>query len=278
MQFVISLEDIHRWFENFLGVDVQVRVFQENQGQVSFAVPDVGLLKLLPPGFHNYWQFFEVEQVEANSVTLNMFGADGSDDDLYSLFIRYVNYTLGGMVMEQRRFGKLIVHLDKIRLTREMKLQSLRINEEGLMLDFEDNTEVYERLRIIQMLLRAGYTNVAMVSEEQEYSGYWFSDDSLQYTLVTADHPADMRMWSSFYVMDWLGMADKLTEDYFRPSFPNEKIHYQYGNVTVVIPLTIAEPEINLQTIERNCERLKCEIAQILTGLWYDSFPNQYVL
>ena len=278
MQFVLSLEEIQRWFDNFLGVGVRVQVMRENQGVVYFTLPDVGLLKLLPPGFQNYWQFFEVEEVEAQSVTMSMYGVEGSDDDMYSLFVRYVNHSLGGLVIDQRRNGKMIVHLDKIRLVREMKLQSLRITNEGLVLDFEDNTEVQERLRIIQLLLRAGYKDVAMVPEDQEYSGFLFSDDSLQYTLVTADHPADMRMWSSFYVMDWLGLEDKLTEDFFIPSYPNEKIHYQDGNVTVVIPLTIAEPEINLQTIERNCERVKHEIACLFTAMWYGAFPNQYEL
>ena len=67
---------------------------------------------------------------------------------------------------------------------------------------------------------------------------------------------------------------DVITEDFFEPSYPNESITFNNGEVTVGIPLTIAEPEINAQTMERNCNRLRLEVGAAMTAVLY-YLPNE---
>jgi len=117
------------------------------------------------------------------------------------------------------------------------------------------------------MFLRAGYNNVFIVPEDMPYSGYWFSDGILEYTLCTTEHQADVRMWTSFNVPNWLGFEGIIGDDFFQHSYPQEEIHFEYGNVTFSIPVIIAEPKINAVTIERNCNRLKSEVSCAMTAL-----------
>lgn len=277
MQFTLTYDDIRKWMINFLELDMQVTAFNATCGQFLITTSPDGIRKLLPRGYLNYQQYFGIEETDATSVTLNIMGSNGSDEVLNGLLVKYVNRCWGGGIMERLKYGKVKIHLNQITIMRDIELQSLAFSEEGLTMEFADNPQLFEHLRMVQMFLRAGYTQVRIVPEDMEYSGYWFSDDALDYTLKTEKHPADMRMWTSFYVPDWLEVDDEYIQGLCRPSYPQEDIYYQYGSITISIPVTIAEPEINANTIERNCKRLQTEIAPLLTELLYYSPRNRLV-
>lgn len=269
MRFVFTYKDISAWLHNFFDLDIKVWAFNNQGGEFVINLPETGLCKLLPEGLRHYRQYYEIDGYDATGVTIYFFGINGHDEMMNSLIVRFFNSCMDTEVLEQLPRGQVKIHLEKIHLTRDIQLQSVSLSPEGLAIEFADNPRLFEQLRMVQMFLSAGYKQVRIIPEDMGYTGYWFSDDTLDYTLVMADHPADIRMWSSFHVMEWLGLEGKLPKDYFQPSHPQEKIYYEYGNVTVVIPVTIAEPEINAQTIERNCNRLQFEISNAITGLLY---------
>lgn len=248
MRFVLTYEDISLWMHNFLDIDMQVDGYSAENGQFCITSPDVGVRKLLPECYRRYEQYFYLEAFDTTSVTINIAGLYGRDELFYHLFAQYVNYCCMADVIEQIPHGRIKIHLERIVLTRDIRLYSLMLTEKGMEIDFADDQILYDHLRMVQLFLRAGYTKVHIIPEDMHYSGYWFSDDILDYTLVMADHPADIRLCSSFHVMEWTGKEE-------------------HGEVKVSIPVTIAEPEINATTIARNCKRLQSEVARTITDV-----------
>ena len=271
MHFDFTYDDIRLWMINFLDLNMHVCSYDKQAGQFWIETPAEGIRKLLPPGYLKYQQFFHVEEYDTNSITLCIYSASGSDDILNSLLVRYVNYCWMEEIMELVKYSTIKIHLDKIAMMHDITLQSLEFYPDGLRIDFADNPPLFEQLRMIQMLLRAGYKQIRIIPEDMGYTGYWFSDDALDYTLKMAQHPAEIRLWSSFHVPEWLGIDNDYIQHLCCPSYPLEQIYYQYGSITVILPVTIAEPEINAATIERNCQRLRTEIAPMLTELLYYS-------
>lgn len=269
MQFVFTYDDIEKWLHNFFDLGIKAWAYNDKGGEFVIKVPEVGMCKLLPKGFRHYQQYYTIDDFDATSVTLFLFSIGGTDEVINRLIVRFFNSCLGSEVLEQLPRGQVKLHLDKMHLTHTIQLHNIQLTEEGLKVEFADDAKLLEQLRMIQLFLRAGYTRINVIPEDMGYTGYWFSDGTLDYTLVTADHPADMRMWTSFPVMEWLGFEGKIPLELLQPTYPNEKIRYQYGNITVVIPLTIAEPEINKATLERNCNRLQSEVSCLITALLY---------
>lgn len=272
MTFIFTYDDIRLWTRNFLGIEIGIYAPAKDGGQLFIETPANGILQLLPPGYLRTAPYFSIEDIHATDFTLVIFGPNGSDEILNDKFARYVNYCAAAPFMEVIQYGNILVHLDRLRLTCDIELQSLEFTEEGLVVDFAENKRLYEQLRMLQMFLRAGYKNVYVVSENMPYKGYWFSDGALDYTLRMADHPADIRIWTSFNIPDWLGLAGVIKEDYFPHSYPKEEVYLEFGNVTFTIPFMIAEPEINAETIERNISRLRSEVSYAMIALiMYDN-------
>ena len=272
LQFIFTYDDIRLWTRNFLGIEIGVRAYAKDGGQLLIETPANGILQLLPPGYLRTAPYFNIENIHATDFTLNIFGPNGSDEILNDKFAKYVNYCAASSFMDVIQYGKILVHLDQLWLTRDIELQSLEFTTDGLIVSFTENKRLYKQLRMLQMFLRAGYKNVYVVSEDMPYRGYWFSDGALDYTLCMTNHPADIRIWTSFNIPNWLGLEGVIKEDYFQPSYPREEIHIEYGNVTFIIPFMIAEPEINAKTIERNISRLRSEVSCAMTALiMYDN-------
>ena len=267
MRFVLTYKDISLWVHNFLGIDMQVEAYSAENGQFCITSPDVGIRKLVPESYRRYEQYFYLEAFNATCVTINIAGLYGRDELFYRLLARYVNYCCMTEVIEQVPRGRIKIHLDRFELMNDIELHSLAFSEKGMVFELAENRNIYEHLRMLQLFLRAGYTKVRVIPEETPYSGYWFSDDALDYTLVMAEHPADIRLCSSFHVMEWVGLEGKMDKKTFHPIHPTTQIDYRYGEVKVSVPLTIAEPEINASTIERNCNRLQSEITQAITDV-----------
>ena len=268
MKFDFTYDDIRLWTRNFMGLEIEVTSFSKDGGQLLIETPANGILQLLPSGYLRMTPYFNIEDIHATDFTLNIFGPNGSDEILNDRFSRYLNHSAGSSSFtEVIKHGKILIHLDQLRLMRDIELQSLEFTEEGLTILFKDNKRLFEQMRMLRMLLRAGYKDVYIVNEYLPYKGYWFSDEYLDYTLRITKHPADIRIWTSFNIPNWLGLEDVKEEDYFQPSYPDEGIHLEYGNLTISIPFIIAEPEINAKTIERNISRLKSEVSIALTEL-----------
>ena len=259
---------------NFLDLDMQVEAFSADSGQLCIASPDVGIRKLLPACYRRYNQYFCIEAVDATCVTINMAGLYGRDELFCRMLARYVNYCCMAEVMEQIPRGRIRIHMERLPLTQEIRLRSFVLSKKGIELDFADNLNLYEHLRMVQLFLRAGYTQVHVLPTDMSYSGYWFSDDTLDYTLIMADHPADIRLCSSFHVMEWIGLEGKSLA--FHPIHPTTQINCRYGDVKVSIPVIIAEPEINATTIRRNCKRMQEEIAGAIADVVDNLQPIQY--
>lgn len=265
-RFVFSYDDIERWLRNFLSIDGKVEAYNANCGELVIASPSTGIRKLLPDAYRGHKQEFYIEGFDTTSVTISLLKLYG-EDELYSqLLTKYVNYCMMAQIIEEESHGKVHIHLDRIGSMRHIALQTVQLTAEGLEIDFDDNPTLYEHMRMLQMLLRAGYTEVRTIPEDMPYHGYWFKDGILEYTLITAEHPADMRLQASVHVMEWLGLGYVLHEikEFFRPIFPMTHISYKHGEVTIVIPMTIAESEINAQTMERNCSRMKEEAKGVM--------------
>lgn len=269
MRFIVTYEDLCLLLSDYWGLELQVFPYDATKGHLILISPAVGIRKLLPPGLLNYKQYFSIDAFDTTSVTLYLMGAQCESDDLNTMFARLINYYIPDEI-EPLGHGCYKIHLDKHCLTRGMQLHSISLSAEGIVLECEDDPAHFEQMRMVQMLLRARYKEVRIIPEEDMgYGGYWFSDDTLDYKLVTSNHPADIYLWSSFQVMDWLGLKGEINEDFFEPAYPNEEIEYRYGQVSIGIPLTIAEAEINAKTMERNCNRLKSEIGINMMNLFY---------
>lgn len=269
MRFVLSYKDVGAWLHNYFDLDMDICAYDAKGGEYVISSPAVGIRKLVPQEYLNYKQYFHINEFDTTSITICLLCLTGHDEMMNSLIVRFFNYCLDSEVLEQMPRGIVKIHLDKINLTRDIQLHSFYLSGEGFVVEFADNPRLFQQLHMVQMFIRAGYRQVRIIPEDIGYTGYWFSDDTLDYTLAMADHPADIRMWSSFHVMEWLGLEGKLPQDFFQPSHPLEEIRYEYGTVTIAIPVTIAEPEINAKTIERNCKCLQLEISKAIADLLY---------
>lgn len=269
MQFDFTYNDISLWLHNFLSINLQLEAYDANCGEIVITSPTKGIRKLLPQEYITHKHTFFIDGFDKTSVTISLLGLYENDELFCQLLTRYVNYCLTANVIEQIPYNMLCIHFDRIGLTRNMSIHSLQIGHNGVIITFASKPKLYEHLRILQMLLRAGYKEIRIIPDDMPYSGYWFSDETLEYTLITAKHPADMRLQTSIRVMDWLGLGGILHEakDFFHPIFPMTRISYKYGEVTIIIPVTIAEPEINTLTLERNCARLQEETKGVMMEL-----------
>lgn len=264
MRFILTYEDITRWMRNFLDIDLKIEAFNADSGEFVVNSPAIGVRKLLPDSYRQYKQFFRIEEYNTTCVIINISGLYERDEVFCNMLTKYVNYCTTAEAIETIPRGRIKIHLDKIDQTCQMELQSLTLKEQGLEIEFAENLNLYEHLRMTQMLLQSGYAHVHLIPEDMPYHGYWFSDDTLDYTLVMAVHPADICLCASIHVMEWLGLKGKLSTNSFHPLYPTTQIEYRYGDVKVTIPLIIAETEINAATIERNCERMKKEAAGVI--------------
>lgn len=267
MQFVFTYEDIKLWMHNFLDLDLQVEAFNADCGELKVTSPDEGIRKLLPRGYREYKQYFSIDAFDATSITVNILCLSRGDELFNTLLSQYINYCLQEDIMEQMPRGRIKIHLDQISLIRDIELRSLVFSEKGLEVSFSENLNLYQHLRMLQQLLRADYTRVHVIPEDMPYSGYWFSDDTLDYTLIMANHPADIRLCASVHVMEWLEVEKSLSKESFHPLYPTTQIDFQYGDVKVTIPLTIAEKEINETTLERNCKRVQEEVTSVMATI-----------
>ena len=267
MQFTFTYEDIRLWINNFLDMDIQIDAFKGDCGEMIVTSPDTGVRKLLPRGYRQYKQYFSIDAFDSKTVTINILCLCASDERFNTLLAQYVNHCLMADVIEQMPRGGIKIHLNQIALIRDIELRSLVLTEKGLEVGFAENLNLYEHLRMLQQLLRAGYTRVCTIPESMPYHGYWFSDETLDYTLMMAEHPADIRLCASVHVMEWLEVERKLFKGTFQPLHPTTDIDYRYGDVKVTIPLIIAEKEINATTITRNCKRMQEEIEGVISTI-----------
>ena len=267
MRFILTYEDITRWMQNFLDIDMKVEAFNADSGEFVVNSPAIGVRKLLPESYRQYKQLFHIEEYNTTCVIINISGLYERDEVFCNMLTKYVNYCTTAEAIETIPRGRIKIHLDKIDQTRQMELHSLTLTEQGLEMEFAENLNLYEHLRMIQILLRARYTRVHVIPEDMPYFGYWFSDDCLEYTLMMADHPADIRLRSSVHVMEWLGIEHNLSKESFQPLYPTTQIEVQYGDINVTIPVTIAYKEINVITMIRNCQRMKEEMAGVMATI-----------
>ena len=269
MKFIFTYDDFRLLSRNFLGLEIEVTAHSKDGGMLFIETPANGIRQLLPPGYLRMTPCFYIEDIHTTDFTLNIFGSNGSDEVLNDRFSKYLNHHAASTSFtEVIKYGKILVHLDQLKITQDIELHSLEFTEEGLEVNFAENKRLFEQLRMVLMLLRAGYKDVFIVPEEHlPFKGYWFSDGILDYTLRMADHPADIRIWTSFFIPNWLELEDVIPEDFFQPSYPNEVIYKESDRVKFAIPFMIAEPEINAKTIERNISRLKSEVSYAITAL-----------
>ena len=267
MRFVLTYEDINRWMLNFLDIDLRVEAFNTDSGEFTINSPAIGVRKLLPDSYRQYKQIFRIEEYDTSHVIINISGLDERDEVFCNMLAKYVNYCTSAEAIELIPHGRIKIHLNRIEQTRQIELYSLALTEGWLEIEFAENLNLHEHLRMIQQLLRARYTRVHVIPEDMPYSGYWFSDDCLEYTLMMADHPADIRLRSSVHVMEWLGIEHNLSKDAFQPIYPTTQIEVQYGDINVTIPVTIAYKEINVITMIRNCQRMKEEVAGVVATI-----------
>ncbi len=276
MRFVWTYQDIGLWMQNFLDLDVQVVAYTTDSGEFTVISPAIGIRKLLPESYNQYQQLFHIEDVDTTAITINISGPYERDEMFRNMLVKYVNYCLKEDVMETIPHGRIKIHLDKIEWTRHISLSTLVLTARGLEIEFAEDLNLYTHLRMLQMLLLSGYTRVHIIPTDMPYQGYWFSDGTLEYTLKMSDHPADIRLCSSFHVMEWIGLEGKITPKSFHPLYPTTQIDYQYGEVKVEIPVTIAEPEINTTTLQRNSKRMQEEIADAIAEVLEELQPAQF--
>lgn len=274
MRFILTYQDISLWMQNFLDLDVQVVAYTADSGEFTIISPAIGIRKLLPERYNRYQQLFLIEDLNTTTITINISGPYERDEMFRNMLVKYVNYCLKEEVMETIPHGRIKIHLDRLEWTRHINLSTLVLTERGLAIEFAEDLNLYTHLRMIQMLLQSGHTRVHIIPADMPYQGYWFSDNTLEYTLIMADHPADIRLCSSFHVMEWMGVEGKMKTKNFHPIHPTTQINYQYGDVKVSIPVTIAEPEINATTIQRNCKRMKEEIAGAIVDVLDELQPT----
>ena len=267
MRFILTYEDINRWMQNFLDIDLKIEAFNADSGEFVVNSPAIGVRKLLPDSYRQYKQFFRIEEYNTTYVIINISGLYERDEVFCNMIAKYVNYCTTAETIETISHGRIKIHLNRTELMHRIELHSLAFTGNGLDIEFAENLNLYEHLRMTQTLLRARYTRVHVIPEDMPYSGYWFSDDTLDYTLMMADHPADIRLRASVHVMEWMGIEHNLSKESFHPLYPTTQIDFQYGDINVTIPMTIAYKKINVITMIRNCKRMKEEIAGVMATI-----------
>ena len=246
MRFVWTYQDIGLWMQNFLDLDVQVVAYTTDSGEFTVISPAIGIRKLLPESYNQYQQLFHIEDVDTTAITSNISGPYERDEMFRNMLVKYVNYCLKEDVMETIPHGRIKIHLDRLEWTRHISLSTLVLTARGLEIEFAEDLNLYTHLRMLQMLLLSGYTRVHIIPTDMPYQGYW------------------------------IGLEGKITPKSFHPLHPTTQIDYQYGEVKVEIPVTIAEPEINTTTLQRNSKRMQEEIAGAIAEVLEELQPAQF--
>ena len=262
MKFVLTNEDIKLWSSNFFGIEMTVEYAHDDYAGIQLNVPATGLRKLLFSTYLNHRITLHIEKCEPSCITAIAFRGGDVNEELLRMFVGYANHFLENELLEQLPFGRIKIHLDEI--WGHIVLQSARFDESGLVIELADNEDIHEELRMLQMLLRAGYTHVRIKAKDSEPTRYWFADDIMGYTLVMADHPADIRLCGNILVPTWMGFDHKSIKEILPENTPNLHVSYDFGYIIVSLPVTIAEPMIDASTIERNCKRMRGDITDLV--------------
>lgn len=265
MQFVLTQEDIKLWSSNFFGMEMTVEYAHDNLACIQLTVPATGLRKLLLSVYLSQKISLWIEKCEPSGITVLAMRDGVVNEDFLRMFVGYVNNYLENVLLEQLPFGRIKIHLEEI--WEHIELQSARFDKNCLVIDYAENTDICEELRMLQMLMRAEYKHVRFKPTESTPADYWFADEISDYTLVMADHPADIRMSSHIRVPDWMDMNEAMRQEVLPEETPNWRVTYHCGYIIISIPVTIAEPLIDASTIERNCKRLQGLITDILYGI-----------
>jgi hypothetical protein len=265
MQFVLTHEDFKLWSSNFFGMELAIEYTHDNYAGIQLTVPDTGLRKLLLQVYLNQRITLWIEKCEPTCITVSAMRGGCINEDFMRMFVGYVNSYLKNELMEQLPFGRIKIHLDEE--WGHIALQSVRFDENRLVIDYADDKDIGEELRMLQMLLRAGYTHVRLKAKDSEPARYWFTDGILEYTLLMADHPADIRLSSYIDVPNWMNLSPKTLQEILPEDTPNLQTAYDWGYIILSIPVTIAEPMIDATTINRNCKRLRDTITDILYAI-----------
>ena len=265
MHFVLTYEDVKLWSLNFIGIELQFEYVSASYANVTVVVPAKGICKLIPHGYGAHREYLSIDKVEPTSFTVYLHGTNGSYEELLDLFSRYVNYHLyNPALVEHQPVGRLKILVSDI--WEQISLQSLTFTPEGVKLEFDEYKRLYDELKIVQLLLRSGYTDVHVGRGMNEQLNVGFTDEILDYTLALTDHPADMRLTTHYLVPAWMDEVHKLKREDLPEDTPNLNIFFECNQLLVSIPLTIAEPEINAMTLAYNCKRLQEHMSQIF---WY---------
>ena len=175
MHFVLTYDDIKLWSLNFIGIELQFDYVSATYANLIVVVPAKGICKLLPHGYGAHREFLSIEKVESTSFTVYVHGANGPYEELLDLFSRYVDYHLyDWALIEHQPVGRLKVLVSDI--WEQISLQSLTFTPEGVKLEFDEYKRLYDELKIVQLLLRSGYTHVHVGREMKEHLNISFTD------------------------------------------------------------------------------------------------------
>ena len=263
-----SYKDLARLAWNYLSMHVKFHPYSDNSHlSVHISFPRTGARKLLTKAATQLDLVVSLEVKSETELKINVWNSLSACMELQQVLVQYINHQVRKPILHLNFIDEIFVYLESF----DIRLQSVTIAQNGLKIRMKDNAELKARIKMIRMLLRAGYEFVHCIRFTDDPSpNYFFSDDSLEYCLLMAPHPADIAIQITVPVPDWL-IDDRFRKD--METHHNNGVHTRItmedGYLTINMPVIIAEKQINATTIRRAVTRMKDELAPFIADMLF---------
>ena len=257
-----SYKDLSRLAYTYFGLQVRFGYSGDNSFTIHCSAPKTGIRKLFIYNMLNTHFVVHGVTCTETETRLNFLPDASSSLEFLQVLVQYINYCLGKPALHVNLFWEVIVYLNEY----DLRLRSVTFTKSGLKIRMKDNPALKEQIRMVRMLLRAGYKHVRLVrSADTLFPVYAFSDDALDYQLHMAAHTADIYLQTSMPMPDWLAherFREEMKEWSGKSAFGS--LTMNNDSLTVGKPLVIAEKQINAKTIRRAVSSMRSEISSLL--------------
>ena len=262
-----SYKDLARLAWNYLSLQVKFQPSGTDDFYIVCSLPRTGVRNLLIEATTNLELTASLEVKSEKEIKISVLNILSSCMELQQVLVQYINHHIDKPLLHLNFLDEIFVYLNDY----DIRIQSIKICRNGLKIQVKNDAAYIDRIRMIRMLLRAGYEHVHSLSvDDNPHSCYFFSDDSLEYCLNMASHPADISFHTTIPMPEWL------VDDIFRKDMQTTSgrhvhttITMQNDCITINMPIVIAEKQFNAKTIKRAVRRIQDEVKPLLLDMLF---------
>lgn len=262
-----SYKDLARLAWNYFSLQVKFQRSGTDNLYIVCSLPRTGIRNLLIEAATDLELTASLEVKSEKEIKISVLNIFSSCMELQQVLVQYINHHINKPLLHLNFLDEIFVYLNDY----DIRIQSVRICHNGLKVKVKDDSAYVDRIRMIRMLLRAGYEHVrSVLFVDNPHPCYFFSDDSLEYCLIMTDHPADITFQATIPTPEWL------VDDLFRNDMQNTSgwhvhttITMQNDCITINMPIVIAEKQINAKTIDRAVKRMQDEVRPLLLDILF---------